>query len=374
MTGRRVGALLIAALIIIALGLWSASRKVQNVETGVGAPVLKALKAQLNEVSEVRIAKGDGSRVTLRKQPTGWVIGEREYPADASRVRKLLIDLSSLVTVETKTNDPAKFAQLGVEDANSPTAAGTLVEAVTPEKVNGVIVGKTSGAKSGYVRATDSKQSLLATPSVQAEADPKRWLETALVDIPDSRVKEVEMFPASGPSFKATREKKEQGDFTVPALPKGRELQTPSAVNPLATNLALLTLTDVRKAPADGASAPAASAGPARASSASTQTPRVIFRTFDGLELQISGQAEGERRFISLVPTSSAKETTDEARKLDARVKGWQFEIPNYKYDALFRPLEEFMLKVEPKPETKANGPAKIGASQPPALPQSPAN
>ena len=360
MTGRRVGALLVAALVIIALGLWSASRKVQNMETGAGAPVLKALKAQLNEVSEVRIAKGDGSRATLRKQPTGWVVGEREYPADASRVRKLLIDLGSLATVEAKTNDAAKYSQLGVEDVSSPTASGTRIEAVTPEKVNGVIVGKTSGMKSGYVRATDSKQSMLATPIIQAEADPKRWLDTALVDIADARVKEVEMFPATGPSFKATREKKEQGDFTVPSLPKGRELQTPSAVNPLATNLALLTLTDVRKAPAPAA--PAA------------QTPRVIFRTFDGLEVQISGQAEGERRFISLVPQSTAKETAEEAQKLDARVKGWQFEIPNYKYDALFRPLEEFMLKPEPKPETKAKAPAKIGAKQPPALPQSPAN
>ena len=357
MTGRRVGALLVAALVIIALGLWSASRKVENVDTGAGATVLKALKTQLNEVSEVRIAKGDGSRVTLRKQPTGWVVGEREYPADPTRVRKLLIDLSSLETVEAKTNDPAKYSQLGVEDVTTPTAAGVRIEAVTPEKVNGIIVGKTSGMKSGYVRATDSKQSLLATPIVQAEADPKRWLETSLVDIPESRIKEVELFPATGPAFKATREKKEQTDFIVPALPKGRELQTPSAANPLATNLALLTLTDVRKAP----------------QAAPTQTPRVIFRTFDGLEIAIFGQAEGDRRFISLVPASSAKETADEAQKLDARVKGWQFEIPNYKYDALFRPLEELLLKSEPKPDAKA--PPRIGAKKPPlTLPQSPAN
>jgi hypothetical protein len=359
MTGRRVGALLVAALIVIVLGLWSASRKVEITEAGAGVPVLKALKAQLNEVSEVRIAKGDGSRATLRKQPAGWVVNERGYPADASRVRKLLIDLSALATVEAKTNDPAKYSQLGVEDVTAPTAGGTLIEAVTPERVNGVIVGKTSGMKSGYVRATESKRSVLATPIIQAEADPKRWLDTALVDIPDSRVKEVEVFPASGPSFRLTRENKEQGDFTVPVLPKGRELMTPSAVNPVATNLASLTLTDVRQAPkpAEGA-----------------QTPRAIFRTFDGLEIQIAGQAQGDRRFISLVPHSNAKETADEAQKLDARVNGWQFEILNYKYDALFRPLEEFLLKAEPRADAKAKPPAKTGAKPPPTLPQSPAS
>ncbi|MEJ1966999.1 MAG: DUF4340 domain-containing protein [Gammaproteobacteria bacterium] len=366
MSGRRVGALLVAALVIIALGLWSASRKVEIADSGAGAAVLKPLKAQLNEVTEVRIAKGDGTRATLRKQPNGWIVGEREYPADASRVRKLLIDLSALATVEAKTNDPAKYSQLGVEEVTAPTAAGTLIEAVTPEKVNGVIIGKTSGMKSGYVRATDSKQSLLATPIIQAEADPKRWLDTTLVDIPESRVKEIEVFPATGPSFRVTREKKEQSDFTVPALPKGRELQTPSAANPVATNLTLLTLTDVRKAAANG--------------SAATQAPRATFRTFDGLEIQVTGQTEGDRRFISLVPQSTAKEAADEAQKLDARVKGWQFEIPNYKYDALFRPLEEMLLKAEPKadasrPDAKGKSPARIGAKNPPvALPRSPAN
>lgn len=374
MSGRRVGALLVAALLIIALGLWSASRKVEIADSGAGAAVLKPLKGQLNEVTEVRIAKGDGTRATLRKQPTGWIVGEREYPADTTRVRKLLIDLSSLSTVEAKTNDPAKYSQLGVEDVNTPTAAGTLIEAVTQEKVNGVIVGKTSGMKSGYVRATDSKQSVLATPIIQADADPKRWLDTSLVDIPESRVKEVEVFPASGPSFRVTREKKEQSDFTVPAIPKGRELQTPSAANPVATNLTLLTLTDVRKAPGatDGASA--------QAGAAAAQTPRAIFRTFDGLEIQVTGQVEGDRRLISLAPRSTATESADEARKLAARVKGWQFEIPNYKYDALFRPLEEMLLKPEPKAAAPISGvkgklPAGLGTKNPAgSLPQSPAN
>ncbi len=80
--------------------------------------MLKALKAQLNEVTEVRVSRGDGSKTTLKKQPSGWIVAERDYAADSGKVRKLLIDLSSLETVEIKTSDPAKYSQLGVEDAN----------------------------------------------------------------------------------------------------------------------------------------------------------------------------------------------------------------------------------------------------------------
>jgi hypothetical protein len=336
MTGRRVGALLVAALVIIALGMWVSSRRITDTESGAGAPVIKGLKEQINDATEVRIARGDGSHVTLRKRPTDWVVVEREFPADSGKVRKLLLDLSELSTVELKTSDPAKYSQLGVEDVNTPSAAGTRIEIAVPGKVLGVISGRVAGMKSGYVRAAESKQSVLATPQIQVDADPKRWIDSTLVDIPEARIREVEVLPGSGPAYRVTREKKEQTDFTVPGLPKGRELSTPSAANAVAGDLAMLTLTDVRRTP----SPPEAAAAMA---------PRAIFRTFDGLELQIEGRVEGERRFISIVPQSSAKETTEEAQRLDARLKGWQFEIPNYKYDALFKPLEDLLKKPEGK-------------------------
>src|SRR6187431_994052 len=139
MTAHRVGMLLLAAIVVVGLGLWVSSRKGTPPDAGIGQPVLMALKTQLNEVTEVRISRGDGSKTTLKKQPMGWIVGEREYAADSGKVRKLLIDLSSLETVEIKTSDPAKYAQLGVEDTTGPTAAGTRIEAVTPEKVHGVI-------------------------------------------------------------------------------------------------------------------------------------------------------------------------------------------------------------------------------------------
>jgi hypothetical protein len=354
--------LLGAALVIILLAIWVSSRKVQIADTAAGTPVMKALKAQLNDVTEVRISKGDGSRATLRKQPAGWIVGERDYPADTTKVRKLLIDLSSLNTVEAKTSDPALYSQLGVEDVNAPTATGTRIEAVTAQQVHGIIVGKTSGAKSGYVRAMDAKQSVLATPMVTADADPKRWLDTTLIDIPEARVQEIDVAPSGQPAYKVSREKKEQTDFTVSPLPKGRELSSATVANGYGSALMLLTLTDVKKQD---------DAKPI------TQEPRVTFRTFDGLQLQITGRADGEHRLIMIAPTSTAKETADEAQKIEARVKGWMFEIPNYKYDALFRPLEEMLKAVEKKTDAKAPagaGAKKIGAkSAEPALPSSPA-
>jgi hypothetical protein len=204
-TGRRVLALLIAAVVIILLGVWLSSRKVENADTAAGKPVMNALKTELNNVTQVHVAKGDGSRTTLRRQANGWIVGEREYPADTAKVRKLLIDLSSLQIVEAKTNDPEKYSLLGVEDVDKPTAAGTRIEAVTPTQTQAIIIGKASGAKSGYVRVANAKQSELASPLIEASADPKQWLDTSLLDIPEARVKEIDVAPAGSPAYKVTR-------------------------------------------------------------------------------------------------------------------------------------------------------------------------
>jgi hypothetical protein len=335
MTPRRVVGLLIAAAVIIAVGFWASSRHRNDVVVA-GQPVLNGLKAAVNDVTEVRLAKGDGTHVTLKKTPTSWDVAEREYPADSGKVRKLLLDLGSLETVEEKTSDPASYGKLGVEDVNTAKAAGTLVEAKTPKKVYSVIVGRSAGMKSSYVRASASPKSYLAAPQVTVDADPKQWLARDLFDIPEARIKDVAIKPASGRDYSVSREKKEQTDFTVSNIPKGRELTAPSAGNTVAGELASFTLDDVRKMPADAK--PDATA---------------TFHTFDGLELQIAGQKEGERRYVSITPRSTAKETESEAKTLSDRVNGWQYEIASYKYDALFKPLDDLLKKPEPKEEKK---------------------
>jgi hypothetical protein len=252
-------------------------------------------------------------------------------------VRKLLIDLGTLNVVEEKTHNPANYPQLGVEDTTSPKATGTRVAVVTPSKVYEIIVGKPSSAKSGFVRVPTKETALLAAPSITVDADPKRWLDNTLIDIKQDRVKEVEEKPAEGPAYTASREKKEQTDFTGSNIPKGRELSSPVAADSIAGALGGMTLDDVRKA---------GSAGDAKVSHA-------IFRTFDGLEVDVAGHKDGTHDLITLTAHSTAKETANEAQKLTAQFHNWEYEIPSYKYDAIFTSLDSLLKPVEP-PKAKS--------------------
>ena len=344
MSARRVGVLLVAGRAVIGFAMWIASQRQLERATFTGDLVLPDLERHVNTVTGITLRRGDGTHVTLKRDAAGWSVGERDWPADAAKVRKLLLDLGALNIVEEKTRLPANYPQLGVEEVSSPQATGTRVEVASPARNWVLIVGKSSSAKAGYVRVASAPQSLLAAPLLTVDADPKGWLERTLIDLAPDRVRQVEERPAEGPSFNVTREKKEQTDFSVTPLPKGRELISAGIADPVASALSSLTLDDVAKA----------------GGSADPKAPHALFRTFDGLEVEVAGRKDGTRAFVSLRGRSTAKETEAEAQKLNTRLSGWEFEIPDYKYGAMFRPLEE-LLKKPPEPAKKT--PARLKTS-----------
>jgi Domain of unknown function (DUF4340) len=350
MSARRVAWLLVAGAVVIAFAIWLSSRRHLERDLAAGQLVLPGLERNVNGVTTVSLKKGDATHATLKKDGSGWSVGERDWPADVTKVRKLLLNLGALNIVEEKTRLPANYPQLGVEDVNSPKAAGTLVDVVTPARTWALIIGKSSGGKSGYVRVAGTPQSLLAAPLLNVEADPKLWLETDLIDVPVERVREVEERPAQGVPFSASRDKKEQTDFTVSPVPKGRQLMGPGAADGMAAALASLVLDDVRKA--DAATGAPATGAPATGA----PTSHAVFRTFDGLEVELAGRKDGTHSLIAISARSTAAPTAAEAQKLDARFKGWEFEIPDYKYAAIFTPLDQLLSKPpEPAAKTATN-------------------
>jgi hypothetical protein len=333
--------LLVAGVLVVAFAIWLSSQRHLERATSAGDLVLPGLEQVLNTVTEVRLTKGDQTHTTLRKGTNSWVVGEREYPADSGMVRKFLLNLGALNVVEEKTRNPANYPVLGVEDITSPKATGTRVAVVTPTRTYEIIVGKSPGGKSGYVRIPTKEQALLAAPSLTVDADPKRWLDHTLVDIAQERVKAVDEKLADGPTYTASREKKEQTDFTVSNIPKGRELSSPVAADPIAGALGGTTLDDVHKAAAPPADA---------------KLSHALYHTFDGLDLDVAGRKDGAHDLVTFTVHSTAKETEAEAQKLTTQLQGWEYELPSYKYDSIFKPLEELLKPVEPpkKPEKPA--------------------
>lgn len=368
MKGNRTLVLGAVAAVLLLAGLFFTLRKSSEQADLGGATVFADLKASLGDVQEIHLSKGDGSRTTLRKVAAGWTVVERQYPADAQRVRELALGLADLRVLERKTADPANYPKLGVE-APSPTAASTLVEVVAGKKTWSLLVGKSAEGRAVYVRKPAEATSLLASPSIIADPDQKRWIDRLIIDLPGTKIHEVSANVGKGPTYLLSRAQPGDADLALSPVPKGRTPVSNMVLGGQAEALTSFHFDDVR---------PAAPAG----------TPdTVTYRTFDGQVITFTGHREGDKAYVAVsaqrdpalaarfapppaapadpatpapatgaaatpapVPTAEKPATEDKTtERLAGRAQGLEFEIPVYKYESIFKPYEELLEKPAPK-------------------------
>ena len=326
MTQRRLGLLLAASLAVLLLAVWVVNHQSGAGTSYAGKAVLPGLENALNSVTEVRITGAGGVHTTIDKGARRWVVHERAYPADSGKLRKLLIDLGELKIVERKTRLAQNYPILGVQNVTSPKASGERIDVITPHKTWSLIVGDTANDNNCYVRVVGHKQSLLASPLVMVAAKPAQWVEPAILDLGQKRIRSIEEQPAKGWRFSVSRAKASQVNFTVQGIPPGRKLDSAGAADDMASALSDLTLEDLRKAASPPKGAPLSHA---------------VFDTFDGLEVDITGYKAGKggKHYIEVVARGSGKKAAVQAARINARVRGWQYQIPGYRYQQIFQSL-----------------------------------
>ncbi len=88
--------------------------------------------------------------------------------------------------------------------------------------------------------------------------------------------------------------------------------------------------------------------------------PSVVKITMsDGNVVTFTGTAIGNKRWIEVSATQDPA--------LSARTAGRAFEIPAYRYDGIFRPLEQLLVPKEPPPAKKTAADKPLTAPKKPA-------
>ena len=365
MTSRRLLILGIAALLIVVAGVWLAGREGSSGTSAPAGALYPDLKAQLNDVNAIHLYKaGDARVVELVRKDDAWKVSDRDsYPADDGKVRKLLIELADAKIVEQKTSDPQQYAKLGVEDTKGTAATSVRIElAGTPKPVDLIIGKQATGARSNYVRRAGEPQSWLIDKTIDTSPTPDAWVRKDIIDVSADRMQSATVTTKDAKPYSATKNARADQNFTVTGLPKGKSLSAPTAANSVAMALTALSLSDVKPASAFQSTPPAAKAQ---------------FKTFDGLVVDVDGWVQEQKHFVTLRPsfdaaqaerfkvaTAPAEEKKDEskdakkepappqpaapnvaedAKKVADKVTGWVYEIPDYKYESLFKPVEQLV-------------------------------
>lgn len=338
MTQTRFTLLLVAALVAICGAFYLSSQRNLQRDT-LGAPLFPTLAPELDTVSEVSIIKGSETpAVTLHKAGTQWSVAQRaDYPADVAKLRRLLRALGDAKVVEEKTSDPANYPIIGVEDPTKAGASGAEVSVAAKDGKHAVIVGKAAG-EGTFARRTGESKSYTVEPALAVEAEPRAWIETQLIDIPSSEIQSIEFKPATGPGYVLHRLKPKEDPFALDKVPAGRKPLDAKSLAPSPSTLSGLTVEDV-------AAARDIDFG---------QSAKVIVTLEDGTVVTVTGAAAGDKRWIEIQSSKDAA--------LTQKAQDRAFEIASYRYDAIFRPLDQLLVPNETKPPTQ---PGAAGAIKP---------
>ncbi len=343
MNRQRFGLLVVVALVAIATALYVSTRRNAPHETP-GLALLPALPDDLNAVTAVTVRKGSAKpTLTLHKDGQRWSVAERaDYPADVSKLRLLLVALRDAKIVESKTADPARFSQIGVEDPVDAGAAGAEVAVLTAGGKSAVIVGKTVG-NGNFVRRQGENRAYSVEPSISLETEPKFWIDARLIDVPVALIQSIEFKPAAGAAYALHRLNPADNTFSLDGVPAGRKAKDGHALAPSPSMLTGLNAEDV-----------------AAANTIDFASPTQVTVTLtDGKVLTLIGAAVADKHWIQV--------TSNKDADLTAKTQGRAFEIASYRYDEIFKPLEQLLEALPPKTPAAPKGASKAAPAPSPA-------
>ncbi|HEV7610826.1 MAG TPA: DUF4340 domain-containing protein [Steroidobacteraceae bacterium] len=334
MSRQRFITLLVAALIAISGALYLSTQR--NLPRDPhGTALLPSLAAQLNTVTALSVRRA-GAAATVHERDGRWTVAERgDYPADVSKVRKLLLALSDAKIMEEKTSNPANFSIIGVDDPSLPGASGAEVSFTAHDGKHSVIVGKPTG-EGNFARRGGENTSYSVEPGITFETEPRFWIDSRLLDIPAADIQSILVKPATGTAYTVRRDGT-GANYTLDGIPPGRKALDSASLAPSPTLLTGLTADDAT--PVDGIDF--------------SKPTAATVTTSDGDVITITGTSSGDKHWIRLQASKDAA--------LNAKAAGRAFEIASYRFDAIFRPVEQLLV---PKAAPDAAKPSPRNASK----------
>lgn len=349
---------------------------------------------RINDVDKIAIeTKSDGA-ITISRKDGKWGLDERSgYPVDFEKVRRALIDVSDIETIEPRTADPDKYKKLQVEDPDGETASSIRFRAWEGDtELADLVIGRTRAVDLGggvFVRRYDEPRSWLATGDFQPPRRLILWLDRNIVNVDQRRIRSAEITRPDGGTVRIEKTDPAAEDYTlVGPVPEGRQAKPAHDLRALASALDFLIFEDVR--PHGEVDFAAAEAVVGR------------FETYDGLQVTVraveqdgktwtdvalaegtrsedldafvaehKGKDSREGRIADLMqPPEAIAETIAEKNAFIGR---WAYELTGYKTGVIRSSIESLTEAKKAEEQPSAEKPAEGGeggAAQPPSQPQ----
>ncbi len=333
-----LGAVTLVAVLLAMGAIWQQA----NLGRSAYAPeqFFPGLARQVRNAATIHIASKAGAAFDIVFIPDkGWVLPARsDFPASFDLVRRTLVGLAALQTIEPKTARADWLHYLGLDAPPKGDGIEITVRDDKKQVLASLIAGKSedigdaTGATGLFVRRPDEMQSWLTRSVLDPRAALSDWLDKTVMDVDRARIQEVDVDPAGSASFTVRREKPSDPDFTLFPMPAGKVLSDPTAPDGVAAAITSFGFDDVR---------------PAKDLDFGNQnmTARVVTKTFDGLQVTVNVQRQGADYWatVSAEAMNPRSPALVEATAINAHASGWAYKLPAYKGQLFMTTLDSLL-------------------------------
>ncbi len=328
--------------------------------------VFPGLIDAINAVEEVRIEGEHGTFSLIRGEGTNWVLPElADYPVEPEKVKKVLVSLSVLETLEPRTAAPERHGALGLNDPTATQDGAVAVSLIDGDgsTLAALLVGRDASGnrKARYVRRAGDDQAWLVWRNFDLPSKPMGWLDSSILDLPRWRVRSFVTKHADGQEVVIERGEYTDQYFEIQGIPEGFEAENPFVGNQHGTALERVTTVAIEN----------------RSDLALPQNaPVTTVETFDGVRLLIrTAELDGvdwlwmEAEYapsirqelpedgpnvVGLPEMPSLEEAEQEVQDLNGRFKNWAFAIPPSKRQQFSRRMEDLIKEKAEETEEEA--------------------
>lgn len=354
---RRTLLLLSGAAVAVVGGAVMLTPKGPDVPSPAGAALaFPGLAQRLQSAARIEAKRHDGTLEVARRDDT-WVLPSKGgYPVRQEKVRELLVGLTELRLTEPRTANPDMLDRLGLEDPARDGATSTLLRVLDAQGgvIAELVIGRrrvrTQGnvPESAYVRRPNETQAWLAEGRIPVDSDPQLWLDRDIANLPRERVRRIAVNRTGEPALVLTRAEGPEGRLAV-TEPAETPPTEETALDEVGRAFEFLTFLDVKPE----TEIPGEAIGETR------------FELTDNLAILVRPRRDGEAIWATF-----AAEGDDEATRLNARWRGWAYQVGQWKEKA-FAPLLADLRVAEPAPAEAAppQGAAAPATAEPAANP-----
>lgn len=333
---RKRGFITLAAatLILVVLAGVSLTRGDRTAASAdVDRLALPELGTKLHDLAWIRLSRGD-SKTDFAEVNGQWTVVEKgSYPADAGKVRQMLLALANLTLVEPKTERPDLFARLGLDDPKNGHSTLVILQDRTGATLAELIVGRQridrfGGGENGvYVRRPGENRTWLARGSLDLGGQTIEWLDRRILDIPQQRIASVLLTDETGTALTLKRAAADAA-FAVEDAPKDAKFKPAPVLGEPAGALHDLELVDVK--PAADFAMP------------DQGTAKAVYTTFDGLSVTVRLQHRDNADWAAIAASGDGS-VAAESKALNDRLGRWAYAIPETQAKVMRRKLGDLV-------------------------------